>query len=281
MTPTSDKTAKKTASTPDAINAELVEALRRLGSSSIRPPILEILTTLDREPLLNFIIRFKRARQKDPSLEISEWLGGTILYKIQSHEIDLDNTGEVLKHLDIGCLSSELKWPTKTESGTESIRKFIIQAKEILGPERSLNPQSHKAVIKNIVKKLPGYFQINDTNYLDLFPKVSTLDDFAQSLELLAPIEDVEIRKRRNGSALTLHTANLSANLDHTPSPSPTSQNLTLISENPVERVILALNRLETKLDNISRCLNCGAADHFIANWPEQRQVGSMSTPQR
>eukprot|EP00924_Labyrinthula_sp_SR-Ha-C_P009250 augustus_masked-scaffold_2-processed-gene-17.48-mRNA-1 protein AED:1.00 eAED:1.00 QI:0/0/0/0/1/1/3/0/523 len=278
MTPTADKTAKRTDNTPDAINAEL-----------------EILTTLDREPLLSFIIRFKRARQKDPSLEIAEWLGGTVSYKIQSHEIDLNNTSEVLKHLEsiermraeslfvhsIGRLSSELKWPTNTESGIESIRHFIIQAKEILGPERSLNPQSHKAVIKNIVKKLPGYFQKNDTNYLDLFPKVSILDDFAQSLELLAHIEDAEIRKKRNDSALTLHTANLSANLDHTPSPSPTSQNLTLISENPVERVILALNRLETKLDNINRCFNCGATDHFIANCPEQRQVGSMSTPQR
>eukprot|EP00924_Labyrinthula_sp_SR-Ha-C_P006891 augustus_masked-scaffold_8-processed-gene-3.0-mRNA-1 protein AED:1.00 eAED:1.00 QI:0/-1/0/0/-1/1/1/0/102 len=100
MTPTSDKTAKKTASTSDAINAELVEALRRLGSPSIRPTRFEILTTLDREPLLNFIIRFKRARQKDPSLEIAEWLGGTVSYKIESHGIDLDNTSEVLKHLE-------------------------------------------------------------------------------------------------------------------------------------------------------------------------------------
>eukprot|EP00924_Labyrinthula_sp_SR-Ha-C_P014577 augustus_masked-scaffold_34-processed-gene-1.18-mRNA-1 protein AED:1.00 eAED:1.00 QI:0/0/0/0/1/1/2/0/453 len=295
MTPTADKTAKRTDNTPEAINAEFVEALRRLGSPSIRPPRLEILTTLDREPLLNSIIRFKRARQKDPSLEIAEWLGGTVSYKIQLHEIDLNNTSEVLKHLEsiekmraeslfahsIGRLSSELKWPTNTESGIESIRHFIVQAKEILGPERSLNPQSHKGVIKNTVKKLPGCFQINDTNYLDLFPKVSTLDDFAQSLESLTPIEDAEIRKKRNGSALTLHTANHSANLDHTPSPSPTSQNLTLISENPVERVILSLNRLETKLDNINKCFNCGATDHFIANCPEQRQVGSMQSNRR
>eukprot|EP00924_Labyrinthula_sp_SR-Ha-C_P006892 snap_masked-scaffold_8-processed-gene-3.26-mRNA-1 protein AED:1.00 eAED:1.00 QI:0/-1/0/0/-1/1/1/0/80 len=77
-----------------------------------------------------------------------------------------------------------------TENGIESIRHFIMQVKEILGPERNLNPQSNKTVIKNIVKKLPGYFQINDTNYLDLFPKVSTLDDFAHSLKLLEPIED-------------------------------------------------------------------------------------------
>eukprot|EP00924_Labyrinthula_sp_SR-Ha-C_P000685 augustus_masked-scaffold_7-processed-gene-0.45-mRNA-1 protein AED:1.00 eAED:1.00 QI:0/0/0/0/1/1/6/0/651 len=138
----------------------------------MRPPKLETLKSLDREPLLDFLVRFKRARAKDPSMDVSEWLRGQVIYNIRSHGINVDNTEAVLQHLDnieklqaesrikhsISWLRKELQWPSEAQSGLEAIRIFILRAREILGPDRNLSKGAQKGVIKTLVKILPQYF---------------------------------------------------------------------------------------------------------------------------
>ena len=60
------------------------------SSGDPKPPKLEILKSLERDDLQDFIIRFERAKKRASySLDVVEWISGAILYKIKSHGVDL------------------------------------------------------------------------------------------------------------------------------------------------------------------------------------------------
>eukprot|EP00924_Labyrinthula_sp_SR-Ha-C_P002517 augustus_masked-scaffold_16-processed-gene-6.7-mRNA-1 protein AED:1.00 eAED:1.00 QI:0/0/0/0/1/1/2/0/172 len=125
------------------IDQTLLKAIHGLNNPTIPPPKLEALKGLDRKPLLDFLVRFKRARAKDPSMDIGEWLSGQVIYNIRSRGIEMDNIEAVLQHLDnieklqvesrikhsISRLRTELQWPSEAQSGLEAIRIFILRAR--------------------------------------------------------------------------------------------------------------------------------------------------------
>eukprot|EP00924_Labyrinthula_sp_SR-Ha-C_P003640 augustus_masked-scaffold_3-processed-gene-1.52-mRNA-1 protein AED:1.00 eAED:1.00 QI:0/-1/0/0/-1/1/1/0/456 len=262
------------------ITSEMLEALRKLGSPSSRPPRLQVLRSFDIEPLLDFIVRAKRMFKSDPDLKIIDWLSGEVCYKLESHDVNLEDTKAVLEHLDsieklraesryqhsIARLANELKFPQNANSGKEAITKFFFKIREILGPEKSKNIKTQKTAIKSIIKKLPKYFQVNSENFNDLFPHVNTVEDLEKTLQVLAPIEDANIRQRRSSSkALTLHSQAVSnsTNLPQSNDSivSPMSFNTNTFFE-PIERMIIALNSIQA---NMNRCYNCGGTDHYAA----------------
>eukprot|EP00924_Labyrinthula_sp_SR-Ha-C_P009565 augustus_masked-scaffold_2-processed-gene-27.9-mRNA-1 protein AED:1.00 eAED:1.00 QI:0/-1/0/0/-1/1/1/0/118 len=90
-----------TSNTPAlTLDESLIEAIKQLGSPTVRPPRLEKLTSLDRESLTDFVIRFKRARNRNPLMEINEWLSGTVFLNIRAHGVNPDDTLATLKHLE-------------------------------------------------------------------------------------------------------------------------------------------------------------------------------------
>eukprot|EP00924_Labyrinthula_sp_SR-Ha-C_P011041 snap_masked-scaffold_33-processed-gene-3.23-mRNA-1 protein AED:0.43 eAED:1.00 QI:0/-1/0/1/-1/1/1/0/370 len=265
------------------ITSEMIEALRKLGSPSSRPPRLQVLRSFEREPLLDFIVRAKRMFNSDPDLKIIDWLSGEVCYKLESHDVNLEDTKAVLAHLDnieklraesryqhsIARLSNELTFSTDANSGKEAITEFFFKVREILGPEKAKNKKTQKTAIKAIIKRLPKYFEINQENFDDLFPHVTTVEELEKALQILSPIEDASIRQRRSHSkALTLHSQNITNNAVQNSVQDGLTSPITLDTGNffePIERMIIALNSIQSSMN---KCYHCGATDHYAAECP-------------
>eukprot|EP00924_Labyrinthula_sp_SR-Ha-C_P003520 snap_masked-scaffold_97-processed-gene-0.13-mRNA-1 protein AED:1.00 eAED:1.00 QI:0/-1/0/0/-1/1/1/0/88 len=73
---------KKSLNVP--LTTDMLEALKKLGSSSSEPPCLQVLGNFNRGTLLDFIVRAKRMYKNDPDLKIIDWLSGKICYKLET-----------------------------------------------------------------------------------------------------------------------------------------------------------------------------------------------------
>eukprot|EP00924_Labyrinthula_sp_SR-Ha-C_P007790 snap_masked-scaffold_28-processed-gene-3.27-mRNA-1 protein AED:1.00 eAED:1.00 QI:0/-1/0/0/-1/1/1/0/258 len=257
----------------------------------MRPPKLEALKSIDREPLLDFLVIFKRARAKDPSMDVSEWLRGQVIYNIRSHGINVDNTEAVLQHLDnieklqaesrikhsISRLRKKLQWPSEAQNRLEAARIFILRARDILGPDRNLSKGAQKGVIKTLVEILPQYFSVNDRNFLDTFPEVTTISDFARHLKKMTPTEDAMIRSRGIVSIPSYIPVQKQDILQVTQPLVETNNalmNLSMVK--PVEKVVISLNVIQTRLE-AKRCFLCGDEGHFVTLCDKRKTDSSDS----
>eukprot|EP00924_Labyrinthula_sp_SR-Ha-C_P010211 snap_masked-scaffold_23-processed-gene-0.19-mRNA-1 protein AED:1.00 eAED:1.00 QI:0/-1/0/0/-1/1/1/0/143 len=142
--------AGKKKNTNAPLTANILEALKKLSSPFLEPPCLYVLINLDKERLINFIVRAKRMYRIAPDLRIIDWISGKICYKLETHYTDLENIEAVLEHLEsieklraesryqynIAQLGNELDFPKDANNQKDAFTELFFKVCEIWGREK-------------------------------------------------------------------------------------------------------------------------------------------------